>query len=404
MGTYVAKNGYIYLQVQHNKDTIKFSLRTKDQDVADHLYEKFLERFIEVKLDGKLSKKKGQGITASIPIIPSSPALAEIKPSKIAEHSVDKYYGIYLSAFQSGAKEVAVGTIKTKELIRKMLKESGIILYSDFNQENINKLNSTMKAAGNEGPTKNKYFNQIRAFLNWSIKKAPGDVELFTEKQYNRLEFPRFEETSRDVYIPIEHRDLINKTILSEIGLCDNKINQISRTGQKNYKAQATLRKFEGKRAELVDLKLYLSCLYNLVCRPNEPTAINAKTFNLQDKTARIWMNKTQKFKTILLTDNDFISTIKGLKEDEDGFFLRGHGKSEAFYSSKFKDILKVSGLENENYFLYAYRHTAITDLMILSKGNASFVANQAGDNEDMIRKHYDHSTILQKYSHYLDK
>jgi len=395
----MAQNGYYYLKVVQDKQVIKFSLRTKDPDVADQLYSKFLERMIDVRLDGKLSRSKSGTVSASIPIQQPEPA----PTPTITSYSIESYYKQYMNGFLNGSKQVAKGTIWTKWLILKIMKSVGIVYYSDITQEKIDQLTAYLRDTS--GPTKNKYFNQLRAFLNWSISRAAGEKgeDVFSNRQYQRLEFPRFEETSRDTYILPEHRQRILLQLETEISDCNHILKTLTEKNLKNYKHLATIRKHNIRRERLADLRMYLITLYNLACRPNEAQQITPDHFDFESGTAIIWQSKTKKKKTPLLIEPDFVQKIQAYISEKafsaSDHILLGHGKSDAYYSQKFSELLKRCGLDM-NYTLYSYRHTAATDLVIYSKANYEFVANQLGDNPDMIRKHYNHATVQQQFGH----
>lgn len=113
----------------------------------------------------------------------------------------------------------------------------------------------------------------------------------------------------------------------------------------------------------------YLLTLYFTGSRPNEIIKITYKDIDFENENVSIWMNKTQRHKTVSLNKtflNELMQLIK-LNGLTNGCLFLGSIKHKEFYSKKFKEMRKELQLP-EHYTLYLFRHTAGTKALDFSQ------------------------------------
>jgi integrase len=100
-------------------------------------------------------------------------------------------------------------------------------------------------------------------------------------------------------------------------------------------------------------------------------------------------MNKTQKLKTVILTDKsytEYMRKLTGNLNDND-YIFKGNIQGPSYYPNKFKRLKEKLHLDPD-YFLYTFRHTVGTKIYQETK-DIKYVANQLGDKEDTVLRHY---------------
>ncbi|MGL4346860.1 MAG: tyrosine-type recombinase/integrase [Chitinophagaceae bacterium] len=90
-------------------------------------------------------------------------------------------------------------------------------------------------------------------------------------------------------------------------------------------------------------------------CQPNEIVPLKKSDIDFNKGTAKVYQNKTKKYKTVCLTD-EFLSIFDGLD-----YIFQGYNKNDIYYSRKFK---KLKDELNSEYCLYAFRHNFGTKLL----------------------------------------
>lgn len=321
-----------------NGKIVQFSLNTNDARLAKELHDLWLkEKFLKLR-EMKENKNPGKS-----------------KENDIESKDFVKNWEQYYSFKQS--ENLSKSQMNVKSKVFKDLKES-FGRMKDFNQDRINILLS-----GYQGKYRNdsirKYINEIKCFLNYCIKNST-----YSRQDYDRLSWPKLTVKIRTTVITDSDLDKIFSFALQE----DK------------------------------DFYVYLTTLYYLSCRPGEIAGIRKEDFDLKNKTCRVWMNKTKKYKTVIITNDQYLEFMKNYMEKipETGFICGSRDLNG--YSKKFGKLKECLNL-NPLYTLYTLRHTAGTNIYKNTK-DVKFTANQLGDTEDLAIKHYVNLSLA-NYQHY---
>lgn len=333
-------NGFYYIRMHNNGRVFWRTCKTQNRYVAQDIYDSFLrnEYSKTINLDPLLkgsSKKAGK---KSLPqTIKSHITLSEVW---------NQYYSF------KALENLSRSQMNTKKKVFNDLVEAGFKNMDDFNQSKINALMADYQKSY-QSDSISKYINEIKCLMNYCIKNG-----YFTRLEYERLSFPK-------------QVTKVKSTLISD--------QDLSTIFQWTY---------ENDR----DFYVYLSSLYYLACRPGEITGLKKESFDLEKKSCKVWMNKTKKFKHVIITNNEYFEFMKAhtsLHHDKDPICELS---SMEHYSKKFKRLKHKLGL-NPDYNLYTVRHTAGTNLYKATK-DLKYTANQLGDEEKTVSRHYINLTL----------
>lgn len=340
----IKRNKIYYVRKMVNGEIIQFSLNTTNARLAGELYEIWLkEKFLKLR---EMKDRKDVN-----------------NPKKIGvqNNDLNQIWEQYFSFKKSENLSKSQMNIKTK--VFNDLKAIGLTRIKNMNQDWINKILAEYRQKYQSDSIK-KYISEIKCFLNYCIKKGYYD-----RLEYDRLSWPKL--TTK-----------IKTTVITDNDL-DNIFNTALKTDLNSY--------------------VFLTSMYYLSCRPGEVAGIRKENFDFDSRTCRIWMNKTKKYKVVVITNDQYLEFIKNyLKPLSGASFICNTPKSGEYYSKKFKHIKAKLNL-NREYTLYTFRHTAGTNIYKNTK-DIKFTANQLGDSEELAMKHYVNTTLLnyQQYSNSL--
>lgn len=331
------RNGTYYV----SNGNQKVSLFTDDEPTARQIYADLVKSIVMQKLNLTISIG---GVTAA----------AAVKKRKKRRVRIEPIYADYLQSCR--LRKVTENTMLFKKNTLEKMLDAGIKYISDADQKHVNKFISLVSVYAQD--TQRKYFTSLLSFLNAAVKKG-----YLRERQVKGLEIPKTKDKVRDLVI-----------------------------------TDADLKKiYDYLRDKDPDFYFYLLTLYNTFSRPGEVIELQAKDFNLHDRYADVWQNKTQKTKRVYLYKEYCAEIAEWLAMKGNDYLFEGRNAGSEFYGKKFsklRDRLKI----NPKYTLYTFRHTSITELM--NKTNdVEFVARQAGNNPEITMKHY----INRHSQHYLD-
>jgi integrase len=333
-------NGVYYIKADFDGSKLKFSTRTRDPDLAGSIFQEFLKTMVQYKMNGHLAKQSGL-ITYSMPV------QADVRPAEsIQIISFKEHYEEYIQTCT--LQKLSGPTLKSKQLTLKKLLECGLQYYTDFNQKMINVFVESLKNYSDD--TKRKFITEVRAFLNYAIKQ-----EYFTDREYNRLNWPSFKTKARETVIT--EKDF--KTILDYL---ENKGDS--------------------------DFRYYLETLYYTASRPSEIIHLKSSDVDFSGGSVKIYQNKVENNK-ISYIPVDFAQRLKVFAEGKEYLFAGANPQQgPEFYSKKFKKM-KIALNLDRNYNLYTVRHTAATDLLNKT-GDIELVSRQLGHADiEMTAKHY---------------
>ncbi len=341
------RNGIYQFKKMINGQLIRFSLWTNNLSLAENLRDIILkERFSEFrKLKDNKSLKKAQ----------------ELDLINKRTENLEQVWNEYFKFKELENLSTSQMNIKRK-VFQDFLKNQ-ITSIDDFTQSNINNLMSIYKKKYHDDSTK-KYVSEIKCFLNFCVRSG-----YFTRENYDRLSWPKL-------------RTKVNSTVISKSDL--EKIFKYTKQNDK-------------------DFFFYLQALYFLSCRPSEVLALKNENFDFSMWTCKIWMNKTKKFKNVLIVNNEFCQLLIEYFQNKTNDYLCERHESKEYYSKKFKQLKIQLGL-NSSYTLYSFRKSSASHLFENTK-DIKFVSNQLGDNQAMAMKHYIHfdtNQYLQKYQNSL--
>ncbi|OON99242.1 MAG: hypothetical protein ATN35_01645 [Epulopiscium sp. Nele67-Bin004] len=251
MGIYQRNNGVYYYQIKKNGKNTRISLETKDRELAYRIY----ENYIVNKLENKL-------LNICKPIIESNqrPAVeAHIQESTIAIQDTRKPILVAFNEYIElcASQNLSQGVIQSKNRLNELLKKNKIKYLDEINQKFINEIVSKYQK-----DTANRYIKNLKAFLNFCIKK----------RYYDRADFESLTFVRQD--------DNIREVIINE----------------KDYTKLI-------KECKDDDFKLYMMSLWHTGCRPNEITQLRKSDIDFNKGTAKIYQTKTKKYKTVYLME-----------------------------------------------------------------------------------------------------
>ncbi len=321
MGIYQRNNGIYYYQIKNNGKNTRISLETKDKELAYRIY----ENYIVNKLENKLL------------------CICDTPKEKAHQTESTKLRKTILTAFTEYidlciSQNLSQGVIQSKNRLYELFKKNKIKYLDEINQKFLNSIISDFQK-----DTANRYIKNLKAFMNFCIKKRYYD-----RADFESLTFVRQDDNVRDVVI------------------CEN-----------DYEKLITHTKDK-------DFELYLKTLWETGTRPNEITQLKKSDIDFKSGTAKIYQSKTKKYKTVYLTD-ELLSDFDKIQSE---FIFSGHNKQKEYYSKKFRDLRDILNMNSE-YCLYAFRHTFGTRMLNKTK-DIHLVSKLLGHSDISITaKHY---------------
>ncbi len=352
MGLIKRSNGIYYVRIKRSGILTMFSLRTRNNHLANDLYQAYLVQqlrsniapsaFKKVKAAGSRQEKKKD-----------TPYTNQLK------HTFESIWNEYFQAKM--ASKLSKSQLGIKKQVFRHLKEFKLYKVEGINQAFLNQLFISYRSKYTED-TIRKFVAELKCFLNYCIKN-----DVFSDREYHKLTFPKVITKVRDTLIK---RDDIEKIL-------------------------------EYLRQNDEDFYTYFLNLLNLYGRPNEIPGLQKKNFNFNEKLCKVYMNKTRKEKTVVLTDQNFINYMRQMTDclNDDDYILKGHNQGPSYYPNKFRRLKEKLNL-NRNYFLYSVRHT-VSSLLYEKTKDIKFLTNQLGNEEKILIKHYI-NTNLEDFKKYL--
>ncbi len=196
MGLVKAKSGFYYVRFKQGNETVKFSLRTKSQRMAEDLYYAYLQEHLKNNI-----WKKSTGIIQDNQYY-KEPILSKSVEKKIPKTDIATIYPEYIRSCE--VKDFSKYTLRIKHYFQKNIELFKIKFPEDFNQAMINrffdywtknyKVNSIAKFSG-----------ELRAFLHWLIKKR-----LYKQDDYSCLDIPKYKVKAKEMVIKAEDLEKIS--------------------------------------------------------------------------------------------------------------------------------------------------------------------------------------------------
>jgi len=331
----ILRNGKYYLLIRRKL----YSLHTRDKDIAQRIFCDMITQDIARKVYRAANENTAD---TNIQI------RKDITKIEIAE-KFDEYIK---TAYTKG---ISANKIRLKKRVGRMIRDCGVTFFSDFNQESINYFIEKLYALSDD--SKKTYITQLRAFMNYSIRK-----KFMAEDLYKSIEFPNIKCKPRDTIITDEDMTLL----------------------------------LHGS-AKDEDFHFYLLTLFNTVCRPNEASSLRVSDIDFEHRKVTVYMNKVCRYKKVYLS-GEFCRMLADYidRHNITEYIFRGVNRRE-FYAKKFRKLKKKLCIEAP-YTLYTVRHTAITKLMNKCH-DVEFVARQAGNDPKTTMKHY----VNRSDEHYLE-
>lgn len=350
---FIHGRGHFYIRHRGKK----FSLRTRDPELAIFYYKEYFRRVFELEVLDKVFPER-KPAAAPFPI---NQAITGNAPDN---DLIKPLYTTYLETAKR--KQFSAHTMSVKRRVKRYLIEAGVKRFDEIDQDRINKLLDTWNKNGIAEDSKKKYCTELRCFLNFAIKHDKYD-----ERAYRRLEFPRFVTKVRDTVISPTHFSLILDTL----------------------------------RDNDTDLYFYLQTLYYTASRPAEVVDLTPSAIDFDEGIISVFMPKVKKTKKVPV-ETEFLNELRayidsqgidpdkpifdGGKRDEDGQYIT----SRQYYGKKFQKLTKNLKLKPYGYTLYTYRHTRATHLMT-KLGDPKAVAYMLGQKGvKTLMTHYDNRTL----------
>ena len=342
MGLYKRENGIFYLNKTINKRTYRLSLETKHHYEAKERYEMFCSKLFHNKVNN----------IQEIPLIMRESAFKQSKAhlGEINRPSLEKVCKdhIKISKHNGITKE----TIQVKELVLTVFKRFNLE-WDTINHDTVLDIQTTLRKEYSKTYVC-KIVTNMRSLLNYAIKQGYYDYN-----EYKKLEFLKAPK-------PQKRKMIISMDDFRDMLLyCDRKGD--------------------------FDFKYYLMTLFFTASRPNEIVNLTYKDIDFKNNRLSIWMNKTQRHKTLALNEmflKELFNIIK-FNELDNGCLFIGSLKNKTFYGRKFKEMRDELGL-NADYTLYLFRHTAGT------------LALESSQNIHLVQEFLGHESIKTTSQYYM--
>ena len=318
------RNGIFYLEYKDGSKYKRLSLKTKKKDLAQKMYESYLL--------SQFTNKISNNYNSSTIIENKNQFKQDTKVRKSILIAFSEYIELCIS------QNLSHGVIQAKKRLNDLLKKNKIKYLDKIDQKLLNHIvNDYQKDMANH------HIKNLKAFLNFCIKKR-----YYTREDFESLTFIKQSESIRD--ITVDENDY--KKLIKECK--DN------------------------------DFKLYIMSLWETGCRPNEIIVLKKSDIDFKNGTAKIYQNKTKKYKTVYLTD-ELLTIFNRLQTD---YIFQGHNKNSAHYSIKFRKLRNDLDM-NKEYCLYAFRHSFGTRMLNKTK-DIHLVSKLLGHSDISITaKHY---------------
>ncbi|MGL4561950.1 MAG: tyrosine-type recombinase/integrase, partial [Brevinema sp.] len=234
------RNGTYYLEYKIDKSYKRMSLKTKNKDLAQKMYEAYLLSQITNKFNNPLT------------ITPQEQLKEPVSENRCCLHrSFNEYKDLCMT--QNLSKSI----MQSKERLNKLFKDKGIKYLDQIDQKFVSDIVSEYKK-----DSANRHMKNLKAFLNFCIKKR-----YYERVDFEVLTFVRQEENIRDLVID-------DKDYLKLIENCKDD-----------------------------DFRLYMMTLWETGCRPSEIVNLKKSDIDFNNGTAKIYQNKTNKYKIVYFTD-----------------------------------------------------------------------------------------------------
>ena len=321
------RNGIYYLEYKDGSKYKRVSLKTKNKDLAQKMYESYLLS----QFTNKINQSSSHPIV-NIHHQENTNMIRDTKPRKAIYIAFSEYIELCIS------QNLSHGVIQAKKRLNDLLKKNKIKYLDEIDQKLLNHIvNDHQKDMANH------HIKNLKAFLNFCIKKR-----YYTREDFESLTFIKQSESIRDITIDENDYSKLIKNI-------DDK-----------------------------DFLLYLKTLWNTGVRPNEITQLKKSEIDFESGTAKIYQSKTKKYKTVYLTD-ELLNEYKALNSE---YIFIGYDKNNAHYSIKFRKIRDELDM-NKEYCLYAFRHSFGTRMLNKTK-DIHLVSKLLGHSDISITaKHY---------------
>ena len=238
------RNGIYYLEYKDGSKYKRVSLKTKNKDLAQKMYESYLLSQIKDKINVRRNSDI-VSISAFQPSCLQAHQKTNLDTNK--RHSIEKSYIEYIDLCES--QNLSHGVIQAKKRLNDLLKKNKIKYLDEIDQKLLNHIvNDYQKDMANH------HIKNLKAFLNFCIKKR-----YYTREDFESLTFIKQSESIRDITIDENDYSKLIKNI-------DDK-----------------------------DFLLYLKTLWNTGVRPNEITQLKKSEIDFESGTAKIYQSKTKK-------------------------------------------------------------------------------------------------------------
>lgn len=335
MGLYKRNNIY-YVNKSICGIHFRFSLKTSDRYLAKELYDLWLkERLKEIVL------QKSKCIQTTL----SAPHISDTR----LRSSLNSAFNEFLRSLDK--KVMSPAHKGHREKIKIILKEQNFE-WANINPREIDEIQR--KIQSDYAPhTAYKLIGGLISFLRFAVKRG-----YYTQNEYAILDFMK------------EPPTIKRRVIFSDWDI-ENIIAYCRQRGD-------------------LDFLYYILTLYFTASRPGEILNLSYKDIDFANERISVWMNKTQRYKTVSLP-RFFLDELMGLVKfngRSDGYLFFGQGKQKEFYAKKFKAMKENLSL-NPEYSLYLFRHTAGTKALSQTQ-NIHLVKELLGhDNISTTDKYY---------------
>ncbi|MGL4367539.1 MAG: tyrosine-type recombinase/integrase [Brevinemataceae bacterium] len=248
------RNGIFYLEYKDGTKHKRMSLKTRNKELAQKMYDNYLLSKITNKiLNPNPTLQENQIIHTPV----------SEKKRKSLLISFTEYLDLCTS------QNLSQGVIHAKKRLYELLKNNKITYLDEINQKLLNHIvNDHQKDMANH------HIKNLKAFLNFCIKKR-----YYTREDFESLTFIKQKESIRDITI-----------------------------NENDYQKLI-------KNCYDTDFKLYMMTLWETGCRPNEIINLKKSDINFERGTTKLYQNKTKKYKTAYLTDN-LINIFKDIQTE----------------------------------------------------------------------------------------
>lgn len=318
---YLHTNGFYYIRFVSKGQVVTRSLKTKDFNTAIGVYNLFLQKTFEMSLFGQ----------------------APVKIRNTSRIRIDRVLREWLeSAVISGYSK---SSMEKKELIKRGFKDIKIKFCDEIGQQTIDSFYQQWTERGLSEGSQKSIEKQLRAFLNYLIKKG-----FYSEESKKKIVWKKLCEAERGPQAIITEEEY--QTILNA---CQ-----------------------EDK------WKMYLKTLWETSLRPKEALLLKRENIHFDERAIWIFQSKTKKWKSFVLREEFRDELLKYCENNninnflfnQDGFRYKD-GIDDYMECHGFEKIRNKLGLRKE-VCLYSFRISHATKAL-KETGNIEYVRNQLG-------------------------